>query len=137
MALLKFRKADPFRVRSTQRDGETDSARRAKLCSALDDFRADIAREQEGLRTRYESVAARAAFSQQALEGDLADTAMASTVDDLTQTMIHYQARLKVLAQQTAFVTALREEAERFPLANEATGGREPFAGDGRYNPRS
>jgi hypothetical protein len=137
MALLKFRKADPFRVRSTQRDRETDSVRQTRLCGVLDDFRTEIAREHEGLRARYESVAARAAFSQQALEGDLADTAMASTVDDITQTMIHYQARLKVLAQQTAFVTALREEAEHFPLANEATGGREPFAVDERYNPRS
>ena len=133
MALLKFRKADPFRVRSTQRDQETDSARQAKLRGILDDFRADIAREHKGLRARYEGVAARAAFSQQALEGDLADTGMSSTVDDLTETMIHYQTRLKVLAEQIAFVTALREEAERFPLANEATDAREPFAGNGGY----
>lgn len=131
MALLKFRKADPFRVRSTQRDRETDNERQARLCGALDDFRAGIAREHEGLRARYESVAARAAFSQQALEGDLADAALSSTVDDLTETMIHYQARLKVLARQIAFVTALREDADRFPLGNEAAGGREPFAGDG------
>lgn len=131
MALLKFRRADPFRVRSTQRDRETDSARHARLCGALDDFRADIAREHEGLRARYESVAARAAFSQQALEGDLADAAMASVVNDLTETMIHYRARLKMLARQIAFVTALREEADRFPLGNEATAAREPSAGDG------
>lgn len=133
MALLKFRKADPFRVRSTQRDRETDSARQTRLCGALDDFRTEIAREHEGLRARYESVAVRAAFSQQALEGDLADTAMSSTVDDLTETMIHYRTRLQVLAQQIAFVTALREEAERFPLANEETGARKPFADNGGY----
>lgn len=133
MALLKFRKADPFRVRSTQRDRETDSVRQTRLCGVLDDFRTEIAREHEGLRARYESVAARAAFSQQALEGDLTDTAMSSTVDDLTETMIHYRARLMVLAQQIAFVTGLREEADRFPLGNEETGAREPFADNGGY----
>jgi hypothetical protein len=45
MALLKFRKADPFRVRSTQRDRETDSARQTRLCGVLDDFHTEIARE--------------------------------------------------------------------------------------------
>jgi hypothetical protein len=77
-------------------------------------------------------VAARAAFSQLALEDDQADPALSSTVDALTETMIRYRARLKALEEQVVFVTGLRELTDGFPLGNEETGGREPFAGGGR-----
>lgn len=118
MALLKFLKTDPFRVRNPQRDREADHERLARLCAALDDFEAGIARERDGLKARYDGVAARAAFSQQAFEDDRPDAAMSSKVDGLTDTMIRYQARLKLLEEQIVFVTALRAQAGRFPLEN-------------------
>jgi hypothetical protein len=116
MALFKFLKPEPFRVRSPQRDLEADTERLARLHVFLEDFRADIMREYDGLRARHDSVTERAAFSQQALEDDQLDAAMSVQVDDLTEAMIRYGARLKALEQQIAFVTGMLGEAERFPL---------------------
>jgi hypothetical protein len=137
MALFKFMTGAPFRVRSLERDSKTDSARLAKLHSFLDEFRAEIAREHEGLRARHEQVATQAAFSQQSLENEPAGPAMAAAVDDLTATMMRYADRLKALEAQIGFVTGMCEQAGRFPLENEAVEGASPFAGEQRLNSRS
>ena len=116
MALFKFLKPEAFRVRSPHRDREADTVRLARLHVCLEDFRADIMREYDGLRARHDSVTERAAFSQQALEEDQADATISDQVDDLTEAMIRYAARLKALERQIAFVTGMLGEVERFPL---------------------
>jgi hypothetical protein len=119
MALFGMRAAKPFQTRNPQRDRDTDAARAGRLRAFLDDLGADIERERDGLRGRYESVTARAAFSQQALEQNEAGPDMASSVDQLTRTMIDYTRRLAALEEQAAFVNALRERAGLFPQQTE------------------
>lgn len=138
MALFKFMTAEPFRVRSLERDRKTDTARLAKLRSLLDEFNAGIIQEYEGLRARHERVEARAAFSLQSLENDPSDKSMSTAVDDLAATMIRYAARLKALDEQIGFVTELCEHVDRFPLESEALEDRSPLAGEASpVKPRS
>jgi hypothetical protein len=122
MALFSVRAANPFRTRSRRRDRDTDAARAGRLRAFLDDLLTGIEHERDGLRGRYESVAARAAFSQQALEQDEAGPEMASSIDQLTRTMIDYRRRLDALGQQAAFVNGLRERAVQFPQQTEEVG---------------
>jgi hypothetical protein len=119
MALFSVRAANPFRTRNRRRDRDTDAARAGRLRAFLDDLLTGIEHERDGLRGRYESVAARAAFSQQALEQDEAGPEMASSIDQLTRTMIDYRRRLDALGQQAAFVNGLRERAVLFPQQTE------------------
>ena len=119
MALFGMRAAKPFQTRNPQRDRDTDAARAGRLRAFLGDLGAEIERELDGLRGRYESVTARAAFSQQALEQDEAGPEMSSSVDQLTQTMIDYTRRLDALERQAAFVNELRERAGLFPQQTE------------------
>lgn len=119
MALFGMRAAKPFQTRNPQRDRDTDEARAGRLRAFLDELHDEIERERDGLRGRYESVTARAAFSQQALEQDDAGPEMASTVDHLTQTMIDYTRRLEALETQAAFVNELRQRAAPFPQQTE------------------
>jgi hypothetical protein len=137
MALFKFMTGEAFRVRGPERDHKTDSARMAKLRSFLAEFRADIAREHDGLRARHERVMTQAAFSQQALENESAHATMSASVDDLTSSMMRYADRLKALEDQIAFVTALCEQADRFPMENMAVENRSEIAGRRRLNSRS
>ncbi|WP_315924572.1 hypothetical protein [Mesorhizobium sp. SP-1A] len=129
MALFNFR-SRPFRVRSLQRDSETDSGRLADLCRFLDDFRAAIVQERDGLRARQQSVADRAAFSQQSLEEDQPDAAMSTAVDRLTDAMMRYDVRLRALERQIDFVTEMRAQVDRFPLENEEVGAPGKIAGN-------
>jgi hypothetical protein len=103
-----------FQTRNTNRDRETDAARFQRLHRLLDDLRADMERERNGLRDRYEKVAADAAFSQQALENDRVGAAMSSKIDDMTDTMIRYKRRIQSLEKQIGFVTDLHGQVEAF-----------------------
>jgi hypothetical protein len=123
MALFGGRGAKPFQTRNPRRDSDTDAARTMRLNAFLDDLRTEIERERDGLRGRYESITARAAFSQQALEQDEAGPEMASAVGQLTQTMIDYTKRIEALGVQAAFVNDLREAAARFPQQTKGVGG--------------
>lgn len=137
MALFKFMSGEAFRVRGPERDHKTDSVRVAKLRSFLAEFRADIAREHDGLRARHERVTTQAAFSQQALENEPADATMSASLDDLTASMMRYADRLKALEDQIAFVTTLYEQADRFPLENVEIEDRRELGEQRRINSRS
>ena len=123
MALFGVR---PFRTRDPRRDRETDAARTARLHAFLDEMRAEIEQERDGLQGRYKAVTERAAFSQQALELDEAGPEMSSSVDQLTRTMIDYTKRLAALEAQVVFVNTLRERAGLFPHQTDEV---EDFAG--------
>jgi hypothetical protein len=119
MALFGARGAKPFRTRGPQRDRETDAARLSRLRGYLDDLCLEIERERDGLRSRYENVTTRAAFSQQVLENEQASPGMSAAVDELTRTMMNYTRRLVMLEEQVTFVSELRERAGQFPLQKE------------------
>jgi len=103
-----------FRVRSRERDLETDDGRRERLGLLLDTLGAEIEREREGLRNRYDKVTADAAFSQQALEDDRADDTISSRIDELTSAMQRFTDRLASLDRQAAFVTETRDRMNAF-----------------------
>ncbi|WP_353643829.1 hypothetical protein [Mesorhizobium sp. WSM2239] len=84
----------------------------------IEDLRAEMERERNGLRDRYEKVAADAAFSQQALENDRVGAAMSSKIDDMTDTMIRYRGRIQSLEKQIGFVTDLYGQVEAFSQEN-------------------
>jgi hypothetical protein len=107
-------------MRSRQRDRETDTGRLTRLDGLLEAMRAEIERERNGLQARYESVSTRAAFSQQALENEPVFP-LPPVIDELTETMIRYSARLAALEKQIDFVNGLRQQAALFPLENEGT----------------
>jgi hypothetical protein len=108
MALFRFRTRDP------DRDRDTDSGRLQRLQQSLADIRAEVERERNGLRDRYEQVMANAAFSQQLVEDDRAGVGMSSKVADMTGTLIGYTQRLALLQQQLDFVTEMDLRVDAF-----------------------
>ncbi|MBS3648596.1 hypothetical protein KEU06_08135 [Pseudaminobacter sp. 19-2017] len=88
----------------------------------LDDLRVEIERERNGLRDRYDKLAADAAFSYQALENDSVASSMSSKIDDMTDTMIRYSGRIQSLERQIGFVIGLRSQVEEFSQENAAEG---------------
>lgn len=111
-----------FQIRNPDRDRETDKGRLLRLHQMLDDFRVEIERERNGLRGRYEKLAADAAFSYQALENDSVEASMSSKIDDMTDTMIRYTGRIQSLEKQIDFVIGLRGQVEAFSQENAAEG---------------
>jgi uncharacterized coiled-coil protein SlyX len=107
-----------FQTRNPNRDRETDAGRLQRLNRMLADLRAEMERERNGLRDRYEKVAADAAFSQQALENDRVEAAMSSKIDDMTDIMIRYRGRIQSLEKQIGFVTDLHGQVEAFSQEN-------------------
>lgn len=107
-----------FRVRSPERDRETDRDRLQRLRQLLGDIRAEMEREKNGLRDRYEKVTADAAFSQQALEDDQGGAAISSKVDQMTDAMIRYTKRMASLETQLDFVTDIDRRVELFSERN-------------------
>jgi hypothetical protein len=107
-----------FRVRSPERDRETDAERFRRLGRCIGDLRAEMERERDGLRDRYEKVTADAAFSQQALEDDGAGAAVSAKIDDMTEAMIRYTKRIASLEAQIGFVTELGRKVEQFSPGN-------------------
>jgi archaellum component FlaC len=107
-----------FQTRNPNRDRETDRDRMERLDRMLGDLRAEMEREKDGLRDRYEKVAADAAFSQQALENDRVEASMSSKIDGMTDTMIRYRARIHSLEKQIGFVTELNSQVEAFSQEN-------------------
>jgi hypothetical protein len=96
-----------FRVRSLDRDRETDRRRMQRLHQLLDELRGEMERERDGLRDRYEKVTANAAFSMLAMEEDRGSPVISSQIGDMTSTMINYASRIASLGTQIDFVADL------------------------------
>ena len=107
-----------FRTRNPQRDRDTDIDRLRRLQQSVVDIRAEMERERDGLRDRYDQVTADAAFSQQRLEDGRAGDSTSSRIDDMTGTMIRYTKRLASLQSQIDFVTEIGRKVEAFSQAN-------------------
>jgi hypothetical protein len=108
MALFRFRTRDP------QRDRETDLNRLHRLRQSLADIRLEMEHERNGLRDRYEKVAADAAFSQQLLDDERGSLGLSSKVGSVTGTMIGYARRIALLQEQIDFVVDFECKADTF-----------------------
>ena len=106
-----------FRVRSHDRDGQTDRRRWARLRTLLTEISAELLAEKAGLQSRYDNAAADAAFSQQAVEDDGAAATAAKRIDGLTASLVAYGDRIAGLDRQLAFVARLTDEIDGFAAA--------------------
>lgn len=103
-----------FRTRSADRDRQTDISRIEKLRQALLDVGTELAKEEEGLRRRYETASTDAAFSQQVYEDGRGDAGISSRIDDLTNTLINYSRRISELDRQKAFIGEMLVKLDDF-----------------------
>ena len=103
-----------FRIRSPERDRETDAGRLQRLQQSLVDIRVEMERERAGLRDRYERIAADAAFSLQRMEDGRAGGGVSLKINDMTDAMIRYTSRLASLQTQIDFVTEVGEQVAAF-----------------------
>jgi hypothetical protein len=117
-----------FQTRNPNRDRETDAGRLLRLQRLLGDIRGELVRERDGLRDRYEKVAADAAFSQQALENDRTGAGTSLKIADMTETMIRYRKRMQTLEKHIGFVTGLDGQVEQFSRENAGDGPEDAFA---------
>jgi hypothetical protein len=103
-----------FRIRSPDRDRQTDTARMQKLRQVLLDLGAELASEKAGFQNRYEAASADAAFSQQVYEDGRGNTEISARVDDLTSSLINYSRRIAALDRQNAFVDEMLVRLDAF-----------------------
>lgn len=103
-----------FRTRSADRDRQTDISRIGKLRQALLDVETDLAKEETGLRRRYETASTDAAFSQQVYEDGRGDAGISSRIDGLTNTLINYSRRISELDRQKAFIGEMLVKLDDF-----------------------
>lgn len=103
-----------FRTRSADRDRQTDISRIEKLRQVMLDVGTELAKEEAGLRRRYETASTDAAFSQQAYEDGRGDAGISSRIDDLTTTLINYSRRISELDRQRAFIGEMLVKLEDF-----------------------
>ena len=103
-----------FRTRSADRDRQTDISRIGKLRQALLDVETELAKEETGLRRRYETASTDAAFSQQVYEDGRGDAGISSRIDGLTSTLINYSRRISELDRQKAFIGEMLVKLDDF-----------------------
>jgi hypothetical protein len=103
-----------FRVRSPERDRESDTRRLQRLSQVITDLREEMVRERSGLQNRHDKITANAAFSQLALEEKSGDAGMSSKIGDMTDAMIHYTNRVSSLDSQIRFLSDLDQQVTQF-----------------------
>ena len=102
-----------FRTRSAKRDSETDRARFERLAQMVAKLGDEIESERAGLERRYSETKTSAAFAQAAFENE-GDPTISSKVNDLTSSMLHYEARIEKLGKQKAFVEGIEKNVAAF-----------------------
>jgi len=103
-----------FRLRSPERDRETDEQRFARLTQMLDQVSAEIQYEKDGLQARHVAATADAGFLVEAMENDEAGSSSALRLGDLSDTIAAYQVRIEGLSQQLIFIDELRQAVAGF-----------------------
>lgn len=98
-----------FRLRSDNRDRQSDVRRFDRLRKVAVELIDDIERERTGLELRYRNAVADAAFSFDAMENG-GDASAAGRVDALTGVLVSTRTRVAVLGAQADFLrTVLRD----------------------------
>ncbi len=118
-----------FRTRSPNRDRQTDELRFQQLFRCLDQITAEIEAESAGIRNRYETVSANAAFLADAMDNDAAPSRQAGDIDRLTDAIKACHRRIGALGAQSAFVDRLRHLVDTF-VAEGRRAAEEPPAGE-------
>lgn len=111
----------PFRTRSPGRDRQTDAFRFEALLDTLRQLIDDIDAEKTGIRNRYESVSANAAFLVEAMDNDTVSPRRAAEMDQLTEALKNYLRRVDTLAKQGEFVASLCRQVEEFTVEGSET----------------
>ncbi len=102
-----------FRVRSANRDRDTDVLRLERLMASVAELEMQIQKEQSGLDARHEKAMANAAFSQQTLE-NTGDRFLSLKVDELTSALANYAQRSAALKDQQTFIESLGKSISAF-----------------------
>lgn len=113
-----------FRTRHPDRNRQTDTDRRKRLCSAIDAVQTEIRLELNGIRRRYEATSTNAAFLFDAIENG--EAASETRLDELSASMKTCETRVGELAGQIAFLSGLREVAAGFGEAANTTAASGP-----------
>lgn len=108
-----------FLVRNPIRDRWKDYLRMQKLTAVLGTIAEDVAKERAGLKRRYETAMAEAAFSMNALEDPNAATANPASTEGMSTSLDRYSRRIAQLDQQLAFYEDIQKTVQRFMQENE------------------
>ena len=99
-----------FRVRSRLRDRSTDEDRFESLLQHVRKLGGEAADEMNGLKKRYEQAGADAAFAFMAEENEGPSEGGSERIDALTETIMNYADRVKLLERQVAYFGQLERE---------------------------
>ncbi len=108
-----------FRLRSPSRDRETDESRFSRLERLLDQLLAEIESERSGLRNRYDSAVADAAFLLDSIENESPSASSDRRSDELTTVISAFELRMRNLEKQHAFFSRIRQSASPEAMAVE------------------
>ncbi|AZN72623.1 hypothetical protein D5400_16300 [Georhizobium profundi] len=92
-----------FRIRSRDRDKETDRRRLDRLAELSTTLFHEVRRESDGIRRRYEAAVGDAAFAMEAQAAESDQRKLEGRIDDLTDTVLSCEARLRDLDVQAEF----------------------------------
>lgn len=97
-----------FRARSADRDRANDEARRVRLVSLIDELIADVDREREGLRKRYQANVEDASMALEAAERSRKAN---ERLTELEAAVIYCESRGKMLEAQLDALRKVKAEA--------------------------
>ncbi|MGH6760735.1 MAG: hypothetical protein ACRECW_03970 [Phyllobacterium sp.] len=84
----------------------------------LDEVRNEIEREKTGFSRRYDATAADAAFQLESMENEGIPSEEAADIDEKTETLKNYMARMAFLEKQISMIHSTEEVIERFFAEN-------------------
>lgn len=98
-----------FRIRSADRDRETDIRRLDRLAEAAAVLHEEINRESDGLRRRYDEATRDAAFALEARETGSGQRRLEGRIEELSETVMNCETRLRDLETQDTFYRDIRD----------------------------
>ena len=100
----------PFRVRSADRDKDTDQERFGELQKHLERLAGDCERESEGLHRRYAAAKHHASVALQLLEAEGDRKDLDPNLAEAERTLVRCERRLTELQDHGRFFLTLRDE---------------------------
>lgn len=108
-----------FRIRSKDRDRDTDRRRLDRLAEMSTSLFHEARREREGIRRRYEAAVGDAAFAMEAQTAENDQRKLDGRIDDLTETVLSCEARLRDLDVQADFYKDILERIAAYRSSND------------------
>lgn len=119
--LFSYQATSVFRLRSDQRDQQTDLKRFEALKTSVHSILESIKFEKNGLQGRYEIATSKAAFLSDAIENADAPNGSDEVIDVLTNDLIRYNARIRHLSKMTVELQRLSDDIERLGKLNKSS----------------